>query len=124
MAEVIDLTNKRARKKQVGQRDRLESARRVFLCSGCPSRCAKCGTQLESREHDCYSGGGDFSFCDICASEWEVFDKARRGEDVERQYYHNQAWFTLWESWLTYRKALTEYRDSEDFKRLLMELDQ
>ena len=53
MGEIIDLSNKRHRKGQGGTKEKLEAARRVFLCSACPSKCAKCGTQLDVHAHTC-----------------------------------------------------------------------
>jgi len=124
MGEIIDLSNKREQQRQEGTKEKLEAARRIFLCSACPSKCAKCGTQLEVHAHTCMASHEEFSFCEACAVDWEIFQKVRRGEPAERQYYHNDEWVTLWEMWLKYQKAMMKYRNSKEFRRLLTELEQ
>jgi hypothetical protein len=36
-------------------------------------------------------------------------------------FWHNDEWMKLWTAWLDYHKAIGEFRNSNEFKRLLKE---
>jgi hypothetical protein len=38
-------------------------------------------------------------------------------------YWHNKEWMRLWSAWIEYRKAITKFRDSNEFRRLIKESD-
>jgi hypothetical protein len=104
--------------------DKLEAARRIFLCSGCPSKCSKCGTQLEVAHHSC-EGAADnvFRFCEACGEEYEEYKKRKQGESGNKMFWHNDEWLALWDAWLDYQEAVTEYRNSKEFRQLLEDLN-
>jgi len=123
MADIIDISGKKGQKSREEFRQKLEATRRIFLCSGCPSKCAKCGTHLEGIERCSSPSSSEHHLCDACRSEWETYQKLQRGETANALYYHNTEWIRLWEAWIDYQRALTNYRNSKEFQRLLLELE-
>ena len=124
MGGVIDLSDKIARSKTVRRQEKLEAARKVFLCSGCPSRCSKCGVQMDASHHAC----GDvteyvFRFCPACGEEYAEYKLRKEGKQSRDMYWHNDQWLRLWEAWIGYQEAIGEYRKSKEFLQLLEELD-
>jgi len=124
MAGVIDLSDKRAKQKVRQRQDMLQAARRIFLCSGCPSKCSKCGAQLEETNHACVGTTDSvFRFCPACSEEFAEYELRKNGESANRMYWHNEQWVTLWDAWLDYQKSLSEYRKSKEFLELLDDLN-
>jgi len=124
MAGIIDLSDKIAQAKRQQDREKIEAARRIFLCSGCPSKCSKCGTQLDMDDHTCsVKPQWTFRFCSACNEEWEEFQRRKQGKSSSRLYWHNEQWIALWEAWTGYQKAMNEYRKSKEFLQLLEDLN-
>ena len=124
MAGIIDLTDKIARSRQGRDRDKIHAAYRIFLCSGCPSKCTKCGTQLDMAGHDCAKDTTQmFRLCSACGEEYAEFQLRKQGKTTRQMYWHNEQWMELWDAWLNYRQAMNEYRKSKEFLQVLEELN-
>ncbi len=123
MAGIIDLSDKLARAKTQRTQEKLEAARKVFMCIGCPSRCAKCGAQIES-DHNCCVGVKDFvfRFCPECSEEYSEYRLRKEGKQSREMYWHNEQWMLLWDAWIGYQESLVEYRKSKEFSQLLEDL--
>jgi hypothetical protein len=124
MAGIIDLTDKIARSKQNRDREKIHAAYKVFLCSGCPSKCSKCGTQLDVAHHDCTKDMERmFRLCSVCGEEYAEFQRRKEGKTTLQMYWHNEQWVNLWDAWLNYQKTMSEYRKSKEFLQLLEDLN-
>jgi L-asparaginase II len=124
MSGIIDLTDKLARSKKHRDKEKIHAAYRIFLCSGCPSKCLKCGTQLDMADHACARElEQTFRLCSACSEEYAEFLRRKEGKTTPQMYWHNEEWIRLWEAWITYQKAMNEYRGSKEFLQLLEDLN-
>ncbi len=123
MGGIIDLSDKIARVRSQRYQHKIEAARRIFICSGCPSKCPKCGTQLDTVQHECTNNSNQlFRFCSACNEDYLEYRLRKEGKSVTGMYWQNEKWMALWDTWLDYQKAITEYRNSKEFLQLLEDL--
>jgi hypothetical protein len=61
--------------------------------------------------------------CKDCGAEFEEFLAISGGEKKPELFWHNQEWLNIWSAWLNYRKAITAFIASPEFKVLLDEID-
>ena len=124
MAGIIDLTDKIARSRLSRDREKINAAYRIFLCSGCPSKCSKCGTQLDMAVHDCANNTErTFQLCAACGEEYAEYKRRKQGKTTVQMYWHNEQWIDLWDAWLNYQTVMSEYRKSKEFLQLLEDLN-
>ena len=130
MADIIPLGGRINKKKaevlSQEKKKRLDSFRTAMQCTSCPMKCAKCGSQLETPQQQLLSENLPLRLCQGC---WEEYDLFRRmvsdpASVPEREFYHNQAWVGVWQTWLDYQKQLHEYRNTREFIKLIEELSQ
>jgi hypothetical protein len=129
MEKVFNFTNKleekRREQKLESYRNRLETLQRIVHCASCHFKCSMCGHHL----HEAASTGGpvpDFpglSLCESCRAEFEDFLRMRRGENDKGVPWHNSEWLELWSVWLDYQRAIGEFRNSDEFRRTVEEMD-
>jgi len=121
VADVIDLDTKR---KQAADQDddhqlqrKMWVLRRVLQCSRCAAKCARCGAQTME--------AGDtrpevpYSLCPGCLEEYDIFMRRKRGETQAGDYWHNDEWMQVWETWLQHQVAIERYRNSPEFIKLM-----
>lgn len=126
MARVIDIEGKLKQKK--GQKSEIERLKKITLvkkfieCTQCMLKCSKCGTQMELPEAVNRNTSIPFRFCLNCQEEYEEYIKSQLGQGNPSFYWYNQEWRDIWRNWIEYQKALQSYKDSEEFKRLIKEL--
>ena len=128
MADIIPFQD-RLRKQKEGalskeKRQRSDSFRMVMQCTACPHKCAKCGSQLEVSQPQIISEILPLRLCPGCWEEYRLFQELVSGQSPAEglEYYHNQTWLGIWKSWLEYQRHLRDYRNSEEFSRLVEEL--
>ncbi len=128
MAEVIEFGKKASDLKSlrdVSLRQRkIEALKKIFQCTRCMLKCARCGTQL-----DVDSGSGSkyvtpYPFCRNCREEYEEYrERAGGRQSTPKFYWHNDPWMKSWETWLEHQKSLDEYRQSKEFLQLVQEVE-
>ena len=130
MADIIPFQD-RLRKQKEGalskeKKQRSDSFRMVMQCTACPHKCAKCGSQLEEPQPQIISETLPLKLCPGCWEEYHLFQELISGRfpAAGREYYHNQTWLGIWKSWLEYQRHLQDYRNSEEFSKLVEELSQ
>ena len=130
MADIIPFQD-RLRKQKEGilskeKKQRSDSFRMVMQCTACPHKCAKCGSQLEVPQSKIVSAALPLRLCPGCWEEYRLFQELVSGRSpaAGQEYYHNQTWLGIWKSWLEYQRYLQEFRNSEEFSRLVEELSE
>jgi len=125
MEKVLNITarlEEKRRKEQVeAYRDKFEAMQRVLQCSACHFKCAMCGRHIKGADSSGppLSATVDSNLCESCRSEFDAFQKiskeGRSGSDI---FWHNDEWIELWARWLDYRRSISKFRNSFDFKNL------
>jgi hypothetical protein len=60
--------------------------------------------------------------CASCRSEFDDFLSVSRGQQQSEVFWHNKEWVKMWSAWIEYRKAMTAFVGSPEFKLLMEEL--
>ncbi len=129
MAQIIEFGKKAQDLKSVrdtGLRQRkIEALRKIFQCTRCAMKCAKCGTQLDTGPDQRARYAVPYPFCRNCQEEYEEFRARLDGRQVHPKYYwHNEQWMNVWQSWLEHQEALDRYRQTKEFLQLLQEVEE
>ncbi len=130
MTKIVKITDRlehQKKKKQVTlYREKIQAIQRTVRCGSCHLKCAMCGRYLKEEEVSgaLRSSGGDFSLCQSCSAEFEDFKKISRDPEAEHLFWQGEAWMKVWETWLSFQKALAEFRKSSEFKDLITEFDE
>ena len=125
MTKILNMQERLESKKQKEQlrryRGSLETIRKIVQCSSCRLRCAMCGMQIENPEapDDACLRSSGLTFCSTCRAEYEEFLSISENEKQPTVFWHNKEWRTLWSAWLNYRKAISDFTASPEFKRLI-----
>ncbi len=126
MAHVIDIEGRLKREKK--KKEEIERIKKVSLlrkfieCTQCMLKCAKCGAQMDLPEAVNRDVSIPYRFCLNCQEEYEEYLKRQLGQGNNSYYWYNDEWVEIWRHWIAYQKALQEYKESEEFRRLLKEL--
>jgi hypothetical protein len=124
MGGIIDLSDKIAQANVQKHQEKLEAARRLFLCSGCPSKCSKCGVQIDVSDHACVGAAEQvLRFCPSCSEDYSEYKRRKEGKATSQVYWHNEHWIAMWDAWLEYQKTINDYRKSKEFIQLLDDLN-
>ena len=106
-------------------RKKIDTLKRVTQCSSCHYKCAMCGQYLD--ETDFYDMtekyDHEYSFCESCGEEFEDFLTLSGGGKSPEVFWHNEEWKRMWSTWLSYRKAVSDFLNSHEFDIMLNELD-
>jgi hypothetical protein len=129
MAEIIEFGRKaqdlRSVREGTLRQRKIEALKKIFQCTRCLLKCAKCGTQLdppEGQEPPKYIS--PYPFCRNCQDEYQEYRDRSEGRQPHPSFYwHNNLWMKLWETWLQEQKCLDEYRQSKEFLQLLEEVE-
>ena len=126
VADIIELDKRRQR--QQGERaqdlreEMFEVLKKVLQCARCQLKCSRCGTQIEESGISSHPKL-PYPLCSGCRDEYECYLKRDRGETTTGRYWHNEEWLNVWQTWLKHQKALDHYRNSQEFIRLLHEIE-
>lgn len=129
MADIIQFGKKAGDLRSVrdaGIRQRkIEALKKLFQCTRCQMKCAKCGAQIEGDTDMAPRYAAPFSFCGNCREEYEEYRERTEGKaTAPRYYWHNDAWMRVWDSWLEEQKRLDQYRQSKEFLQLIEEVEE
>ena len=106
-------TEKKKRKQE--RIKKLNAMRKIFECTKCALKCARCGTQVAVSQSSSYSGQMPNRFCTSCENEFRDFLNRKRGKSQKDLYWQNQEWMAIWETWIQYQKAMRKYENSDEF---------
>lgn len=130
MAEIIEFGKKAqdlrsVRDSSLRQR-KIDALKKVFQCTRCMLKCAKCGAQLaEAEGEEASRYATPYGFCRNCQEEYEEYRERKSGKSsTPRYYWHNDIWMKVWGSWLEHQKCLDQYRQSREFLQLLEEVEE
>lgn len=128
MAEIIEFDKKcqdlKTSRDSVLKQRKIEALKKIFQCTRCMLKCAKCGTQLESEMQDSSKYASPYTFCRNCFDEYQEYQERIEKHGASPKYYwHNETWMKVWESWLEHQKWLDQYRHSKEFLQLLQEVE-
>lgn len=129
MADIIQFGKKAGDLKSVrdaGMRQRkIEALKKLFQCTRCHMKCAKCGAQIEGESDMSSRFASPYSFCGNCREEYEEYRERVEGTAaIPRYYWHNDAWMKVWESWIEEQRWLDQYRQSKEFLQLIEEVEE
>lgn len=118
------LEHKRQKKQMAQYRGKIETIQKIVQCGSCKMRCAMCGLHLERDESSAspLPSSAGLIFCESCRSEFDDFLSVSKGGERSEVFWHNKEWEKMWSSWIKYRKAMTAFVDSSEFKLLMEEL--
>jgi len=103
---------------------KIEALRKIFQCTRCMVKCAKCGAQTDSQADERGRYATPYSFCRSCQQEYEEYRARVGGNEADSDcYWHNSAWMRVWETWLQHQKTLDQYRQSKEFLQLIDEVE-
>lgn len=122
MDKVVNIRERLERKKQKKRREqdreKLEAIQKLIQCTSCHLRCAMCGLYIKESNASNEPGSTyGYTFCKNCKGEFDAFLSVSRGERSD-VIWHNKEWINMWSAWLNYRKAVTAFMDSPEFKLL------
>jgi hypothetical protein len=128
MADVIEFDKKcqdlKSSRDTILRQRKIEALRRVFKCTRCMLKCAKCGTQLDGEIQESPKYAMPYAFCRNCFDEYQEYrNRVERNQTNSRYYWHNDVWMKVWESWLEHQRCLDQYRQSKEFLQLLEEVE-
>ena len=127
MSKVISLDDKlklTARQRKALERKRkIIAVRKVFQCTHCASKCERCGTSIgPENKGSTEDTRVPYNFCDSCAEEYVEYINRLQGKGNSEDYWYNQSWLNVWQTWIEYQGAIDQYLRSKEFRRLLDEL--
>jgi hypothetical protein len=132
MAEIISIGEKRLfsdkeKAMRIWKR-KILAVRKALQCTQCRIKCEKCGTQIDVEELE-QAGINPrlrvpYRFCLGCSEEYIDFIERLKGNGDSGYYWHNEAWMKSWQAWIEYRSALDQHAKSNEFFRLLKDLEE
>ncbi|NLI82539.1 MAG: hypothetical protein GX443_12765 [Deltaproteobacteria bacterium] len=129
MAEILEFGKKAQdlkdlRDQSLRQR-KIDALKKIFQCSRCLLKCAKCGSQLEMAREEKPQFATPYPLCRNCRDEYQEFRERAEGKrTVSQCYWYNEKWMKVWETWLEHQKCLDQYRQSKEFLQLLEEVEE
>jgi hypothetical protein len=125
MTKIVDMQNQIEKKRQKELLEkfhgRVETIQKMIQCSACHFRCAMCGIQIESESVGKSPAG--LSLCEGCRLEFEEYQDLSKGRKKPEVFWHNAEWLNVWASWLSYRRAISAFMNSREFKLLVEEMN-
>ncbi len=118
------LESKRHKKQIERYRGKTETIQKIIQCGSCQIRCSMCGLYLKKEETstEIPHASMGLMLCESCRSEFDDFLSVSRGQQQSDVFWHNKEWVKMWSAWINYRKAMTAFVDSPEFKLLMEEL--
>lgn len=128
MADIIEFDKKaehlRLERETTVRQRKIEALRKIFQCTRCMVKCAKCGTQIDTRAEEYTRFAAPYTFCKSCQKEYEEYRARADGNRADTDFYwQNSTWMQVWNTWLQHQKALDQYRQSKEFLQLLDEVE-
>jgi hypothetical protein len=128
MAEILEFDKKcqdlKSSRDTILRQRKIEALRKIFQCTRCMLKCAKCGTQLETEMQESSKYATPYTFCRNCYDEYQEYrERAKNDQWNPRYYWHNDTWVKVWESWIEHQRWLDRYRQSKEFLELLQEVE-
>lgn len=131
MADIIPLEDRvqRAKDKKSAllRKRKILAVRKLFHCTHCAFKCAKCGSQISPAQHrETHERGQDvpYRFCESCQEEYLDFLERQNGRGNPEIYWQNDAWLDLWQKWVAYQGTIDRFLKSKEFLQLVRELKQ
>jgi len=124
VAEIIDFSNRKKLKDDLGRTDKLEALQSLITCGRCGRRCAKCGAYSESLSLvERVEEGLNFRLCPLCLEEYrDLLFYLRDGRGQDDPLWHNREWVRLWLAWLEYQLALANFLTSPELLEIIEQL--
>jgi len=129
MSKIVDMSERIAAKEQREQlekyRGRVETIQKMIQCSSCHFRCAMCGLQAKGGEAAASwpSETLGLPFCEGCREDFQEFLSITTGKKTPTLFWHNKEWLAVWSALLDYKKAISAFVASREFKLLMEELN-
>ena len=132
MADIISIDNKlklsEGKKADLIRKRKLSAVQKVFQCTHCAFKCEKCGTQISTSDENGRTESQQlripYRFCEGCADEYIDYIERLKGAGDPDHYWHNDAWMSLWKTWIEYQSSIDSYLKSKEFIQLMYELKQ
>lgn len=118
------LESKRQKKQIARYRGKIETIQKIIQCGSCQIRCALCGLHLKKEESstDIPHASLGLTLCESCRSEFDDFLSVSKVQQQSEVFWHNKEWVKMWSAWINYRKAMTAFVESPEYKLLMEEL--
>ena len=118
------LESKRHKKQIERYRGKTETIQKIIQCGSRQIRGSTCGLYLKKPETatEIPHTSMGLMLCESCKSEFDDFLSVSRGQQQSEVFWHNKEWVKMWSAWINYRKAMTAFVDSPEFKLLMEEL--
>jgi hypothetical protein len=131
MEKVLNITDRiedKKRRRQVARyRNKIETIQRTVQCTSCQLKCSMCGSHVENARSSCpeilSAPDAIHTLCENCQGEFDEYLRIVRGETKPEVFWHNREWIRLWAAWLEYQRAMGEFKNSPEFRRLCEEFN-
>jgi hypothetical protein len=132
MADIISFQDRQffqdEKKAADTRKEKFQAFQRSLQCSRCPSRCEKCGVQIDmtrsQKRRREKAPRIPHRLCDGCLNEYTDYLKRLNGGSDPGRSWQNQEWADIWKRWIEYQKATNRYLRSKDFLLMVQELHQ
>lgn len=129
MANIIEFGRKvqslKSMKDTSLRQKKLESLKKIFQCTRCMMKCAKCGAHIERDKEDSRRFATPYPFCRNCQEEYQEYRERSDGTQGNPNYYwHNDDWMEVWKTWIEHQKSLDRYKSSKEFMQLVEEAEE
>lgn len=129
MEKVLSITGRiedRKRRHEVNRfRNVLRTVQRTVRCSSCRLKCAMCGAHVEmpgSSSREAPEHARDVHLCQGCRAEFRDYLQFVHDRRASGLFWHNREWIRMWSAWMEFQRAIGDFKNTTEFKRLLEEL--
>ena len=127
MADIISLNDRQNLKEreqsEIIRRQKFSIFQKTLQCSKCPSRCEKCGVQIDMAHArtDEYTLRVPYRFCESCSSEYMDYIDRLKGKADPAGNWQNEDWMDIWKRWIDYQGAVDRYLKSKEYRLMVQE---
>jgi len=129
VADIIKIDDKlqlsKTKKAALARHRKILAVQKVFHCTHCASKCAKCGTQISMAQYHKnrhIQSNIPYRFCESCLEEYADYIERLQGRGERESYWHNEAWLDVWRKWIDYQGTIDRYLKSKEFVQLINEI--
>jgi hypothetical protein len=124
MSKVIEIKKhialEQQKKKEAEQLNLVKPLLHFLQCSTCIMKCCRCGSTLDTRpDYSSPPNAASFNFCSDCKAEYTAYQRSKLNKENPDIPWHNEDWKEMWESWITYEKALRKFLKSKEVRELI-----
>jgi len=124
MSKIIEIkkhiASEQQKRKDAEQLSLVKPLLHFLQCSTCVMKCCRCGSTVDtSTDYSLPPNTASFAFCSDCKAEYLEYQRSKLHNENAGLPWHNQPWKEMWDSWITYQKAIRKFLHSKEVKDLI-----